>query len=237
MPARVPPVGVSGCARWRSRPRSSRSSPRWTAEPSRKPVDVPRCRLVAEDVAQRGVGVVGLLGCGQHVGERAPHVVPVGHAVAPYVGEEARGREPPACGQRDRGPADDRRRPARHEAIGVEEGHGQVAARVGPELVALHHGVPDDDHAPLRAAARLGRARRSRREDEIAQAHVAARHLRRGAPPSPAVRGSRRRRRHPHHRPGAPAGCRPRPHRWRDRGRGPRPWPGGPGRSPAPGSG
>ena len=68
------------------------------AESSGEPLDIPGRRLVAEDEAQRVVGVIRLLWRRQHVRQGPPDVIAVRHAVATYVGKESRGREPSARG-------------------------------------------------------------------------------------------------------------------------------------------
>ena len=64
------------------------------AEPLGEPGHVGLGGLVAEHPPQRVVGIVGLLGGVQDVGERLAHVVEVGGAELPDVGEELGGAEP-----------------------------------------------------------------------------------------------------------------------------------------------
>ena len=58
------------------------------AEPLGETIDVTRRALVAVGGPQGVIGVVGLLGCGQHVRQRLADVVGVRDAIAPDVGKE-----------------------------------------------------------------------------------------------------------------------------------------------------
>src|SRR6202012_4786236 len=63
------------------------------AEPGRETVDIGGCALIAVHRPQRIVGVVGVLGGGEHIRQRLSYVVRVGCAVVADVGQEAGGRE------------------------------------------------------------------------------------------------------------------------------------------------
>ncbi len=138
------------------------------AEPLGEPRHVGLRRLVAETTAQGVLGVVGVFGRGQDVGQGLAHVVEVGDPVAPHVDEELAGAEPIAQG--GGGPGGQRRRPSGHEGVGVEERHGQIAHVVGAELVHLRHDGADPGEAALAAEARLGCPGRPRGEEEQTEA-------------------------------------------------------------------
>ena len=124
------------------------------AEPFGEATQIPRCALVAVHDPQRIVGIVFPGRCGQDVGHRLSDVVGVGGAEPADVTDELRRGE--LAPQRNRRSRRDRRCPARHHGIGVEQWHRQVAGvRVPqPETVCQHH--PGPGHLLVRAADRFG---------------------------------------------------------------------------------
>ena len=66
-------------------------------------------------------------------------------------------------------PAIERRAPAGHERVGVEERHGEVADVLGLECVHLRHDGADAGQPALAAQAGLGRAGGARGEEEVAE--------------------------------------------------------------------
>ncbi len=129
--------------------------------------DVPVAGLVAEREPQRVVGIVGLLGGGEHVGERLAHVVHVRRAVAAYVGDEpARGellRQRHAAAGRECGT------PSRHHRVGVEQRHRDVEDVVGPEPEALEQVGAREGDLLVGDPHGLGVAARARGEDQHEQ--------------------------------------------------------------------
>ena len=125
--------------------------------------------FIAKDVEQRVVGIVGLFGGGQDVGQGFADVIEVGGAGRPYVGQEGRGGEPTRRREREGRSRHEGRGPARHEGIGVEERHGEVADVCAPEAVPRRQALTDAGHPALAAQAGLGRPRGSRGEQQIAE--------------------------------------------------------------------
>ena len=120
--------------------------------------------LGAEGALQRVLGVVGSLGRGEDVGDRLAHVAELGGAEAADVVDEGRGAEAGAGG--DGRAHQHRRPPKRHQRVAVEQGHGAVADVIGRVAVAGTRHLGDAGQPALRAAHRLGHARRPRREDQ-----------------------------------------------------------------------
>ena len=125
--------------------------------------------LVAEGTDQGVVRIVGQLGRGQNEGQRLPDVVEVGRSGRPHVREEARGGEPARRGKGDGRARHQRRAPAGHQRVGVEQRHGEVADVRRLERVHLRHDRPDAGQAALAAQAGLRRAGGPRGEEEIAE--------------------------------------------------------------------
>ena len=134
-------------------------------EPSSKLGAVVHRGLGAKDDPQRGLCLLGPLGLGQYIGQRAAHVVDVGGAELQNIGKEARGGELAAHGERAAHVR--RRRERRHQRIAVEQRHRavrHVAADEPAEVNRAEHGQPPGGtHDGLR------RARRSRGEQQRQQ--------------------------------------------------------------------
>ncbi len=146
-------------------------------EPLGEPWQIPWCALVAVQDPQRIVGVVGLLRCGQDVGQRLADVVRVRRAVAADIGEESRcGELAPQANRRSRGQADG---PARHDGVRVEQRHRQVDGVGGAQAEPVGEHPPRERHLVVGHPDGLGVTARARREDQHEQVvggHVAERH-------------------------------------------------------------
>ena len=126
--------------------------PHQRVEPAAEFVDVSVARLVAERDAKRVVGVVRLFGSGQDVSQRLADVVHVRNAVPSDVVQEPRRRELRGSHRRA---GRDRHAPARHQRIGMEERHRQVARVVGRDVELLHQVRTRHQHHEVRYLHRL----------------------------------------------------------------------------------
>ena len=123
-----------------------------------------RRSFVTERDPQGVVGVVGSGGRVEDVGERLAGVVEVRRSVAAHVVEPARGAEP--SGQAYRSPVDDRRCPADHDGVGMEQRHAHVPHVVGPEPQHDPHAVAGHHDPSLGADHGLRRVGCPRGEDQ-----------------------------------------------------------------------
>ena len=139
-------------------------------EAARELLDVPVAGLVAERDAQRVVGVVGLLGRGQDVGQRLADVVHVRRAVVPDVVEEPGRREPR---RHDRRAAARRDRPAGDDRVGVEQRHRDVADVVAGEREPVDQVGAREQREDVRDLDGLGLAAGARGEDHHERVHRA----------------------------------------------------------------
>ena len=130
--------------------------------------DVAVAGLVAEGDAQGVVGVVLVLGGGQHVGQRLADVVHVGDAVATHVVEESRGRE---LRRHHRRPAADGDRPPGDDGVGVEQRHREVADVVGGHREPVDQVEPGEEHHQVRHLHGLGVAGGAGGEDHHEGVH------------------------------------------------------------------
>ena len=118
--------------------------------------------LVAERDAQRVVVVIGLLGRGQHVGQRFADVVHVGGPVPAQIGKQPRCRE--RRGDHGRAGAH-RHAPAGEQRVGVKQRHRQIADVGGVDLEPLDQRHAGKQHDQVGDLHRLRLAAGPRGED------------------------------------------------------------------------